>query len=122
MQVRNNEELFNSYTYAIQDTKIKIIPIVKRRGTDWEIRIFQKNQQGPVWTGQELTQHVIEDYGLPDIPNEEIDEINESVEWANQFLEYESYFNRKERGQAEISDLYELTSRGLLVDKISDAL
>lgn len=120
MPVRNNSDLFNTYTYRIEDTQFKIIPIIRRGGTRWEIRIFRDHQQGPVWTGTSLTKEVLAQFDLPELPQEKVDEINETTEWANEFLEYDTSFNRKQRGQASISELAEMTGTGRLVDKLSD--
>lgn len=120
MPIRNNPEYFNAYTYRVDDTQFKIVPIVRRGGTRWEIRIFRDYQQGPVWTGTELTQELLEQFDLPELPKEKVDEFNEATEWANEFLEYDTSFNRKQRGQTSFSELAEMTSMGRLVDKLSD--
>lgn len=120
MGIKNQMELFNAYTYRDDGTQFKIIPIVKRSGTQWEIRIFRDHQQGPVWTGTELSHDILDQFDLPELPEKKVDEINEATEWANKFLEYDTTFNRKQRGKASISELAEMTSMGSLVDKLSD--
>lgn len=72
-----------------------------------------------MWRGETLSQDVLERLGVGSIPQEKLAEINESVDWANQFLDYDTHFNRKERGQASISDLYDQTSKGQLVEKLT---
>lgn len=120
MPIRNDESLFNVYTYRVDNTSIKIIPIVTRLGTDWTIRIFLKQAQGPVWEGTELTAELLDSLDLADVPAEKVQEINECVEWANEYLVYDSEFNRKQRGQEPISTLAGQTSKGKLIEKLSE--
>jgi len=122
MALRNRDKLFNVYSYREEDAQYKIIPIVKSGSTEWELRVFRDNQQGPVFTGRELTEEIIEKYDLPHIGEGKVAGINECIEYANQFLEYDSEYNRKERGEADIKRLYLLTSMGGLKDRIEGPL
>lgn len=120
MPLRNNTELFKTFTTRVGDTQFKIIPIIRRGGTRWRIRIFRDHQQGPVWTGTNLTHDILERFDLPELPQEEVDEINEATEWANEYLDYDTTFNRKQRGQASISELAEMADSFTILDRLEE--
>lgn len=117
--LRNREEFFNAYNESIRIAEIKILPIVGRGGTKWEIRVFrtEKQDQGPVIEVTNLTPKMLEDalnadFGWLNIDRERIEQINKAREWADNFLSYDTSYNRKERGTADMDELIEMTSYG----------
>lgn len=119
MSIRNDDEYFRTYSYRKNGTNFKIIPIIQRGGTQWEIRIFEAPNQGPTWSGDRLTKDVLEQHDLPDIPEGKLSEINEAVDLANDLLQYDTGYNREERGDASIDKLLELSDAGNLMERLN---
>lgn len=117
MPFRNRDEFFNAYTESVSEAIIKVVPIVRSGGTDWTIRLFLKDRQGPLFevknlTAEELEQALNADFEEIDIDRDRIEQINRARQWADKFLRYESSYNRKERGDAPMEKLIYLSSMG----------
>lgn len=120
MSFEDNPEYFKSYTFYTEtingnQASIKINPVVSRGNTNWQIRIFKKTssnesfpQQGPSWFGEELTDEILRNQGII-LQDDKIDEINEARQWAEDFLEFSTDFNRKKREEAPLSELSKMT-------------
>lgn len=109
--IRNNPDYFKSYTLYVDDAVIKIDPVVSTGNTNWHIRIFRSEHQGPIWFGEELTEEVLFNHSL-ELPGEKVEEINEARQWAEDFLEFSTDFNREKREEAPLSELSKMTDMG----------